>query len=225
MATRTTTKNLGVLIKGLGDTAKKAQRDAVFNATRYTINVIENQMHKDLGGKNYFTNMNYKPGHAGYAEAKVKKLYLWYNVKGTNNPTALITAHGPWGILEYGADPHPMTPNLRIRQRQKGMTKLQKRQDNARIAFGGRGAMSGVRPLGNRKTGFGPVYRVKHPGVKPKKTFSRGLEKATPTAEKIAFSLIQAPIIRYTRMQFGGGSIYQIVGDPGIYTPGKVLDL
>lgn len=215
MASRTTTKNLGVLIKSIGDTAQKAQKDAVYNASRYTVNTIENRMYKDLGGKNYFTNMA-----KGKEEGKRAKLWLRFNVKGTINPTALITAHGPWGILEYGADPHRIRPRIAIRIRQKGMTKQQKRQDNARIAFGGRGALKGTRPLGDRRTGFGPVYRVNHPGVRPKKTFTKGLEDATPMAEKIAFSLIQTPIIRFTRTQLG--TFMQVEGQSGLFTKGRL---
>lgn len=222
MASRTTTKNLGVLIKGIGETAQKAQKDAVYNASRYTINTIESRMYKDLGGRNFFRNMRFSKGRNDRIinEKKVTTLYLRFNVKGTINPTSLITAHGPWGLLEYGADPHTIKPRLNIRQRQKGMTKAQKRRDNANIAFGGRGALKGTRPLGDRRTGFGPVYRANHPGVRPKKTFSKGLEQATPMAEKIAFSLIQTPIIRFTRTQLG--TYLQVTGESDLFKPGRL---
>ena len=223
MASRTTTKNYGVLIKSIGESASRAQKDAVYNATRYTVNTIEARMYRDMNGKNYFTNMFTRLTRAGREIPYTGKQNLWlkWNVKGDYNPTALITANGPWGLLEHGANKHSIAPRLNIRQRQKGMSKLQKRRDNANIAFGGRGVFAGVTPLGNSASGFGPVFRVKHPGTKAKKTFTLGLADATPTAEKIATSLIQNRIIRETRVRFGGGSFTTIEGDPGIYkSPG-----
>ncbi len=221
MASRTTTKNLGVLIRSVGNSALEAQKDAVYNASRYTVNTIERRMYRDLNGKNYFTNMFTRLTRTGNEiSAKDKqRLRLRWDVRGNNNPTSLITAQGPWGLLENGADKHSIIPRINVRARQKGMTKQQKRRDNAAIAFRGRGSFSGVKPLGNISKGFGPVYSAQHPGTKPKRTFSLGLAQATPTASKIATSLIQTRIIRETRVQFGGGTFMTIEGEKGIFIP------
>jgi hypothetical protein len=224
MASRTTTKNLGVLIRSVGNSAQEAQKDAVYNASRYTVNVIERRMYRDLNGKNYFTNMFTRLTRTGneISARDKQQLRLRWNVRGSNNPTSLITAQGPWGLLENGAAKHSIVPRINVRARQKGMTKQQKRRDNAAIAFRGRGSFSGVKPLGNISKGFGPVYSAQHPGTKAKRTFSLGLAQATPTASKIATSLIQNRIIRETRVQFGGGTFMTIEGESGLFvSPGK----
>lgn len=220
MANTVTTRQLGALIRNVGVAASEAQRKAVINAARYTANQITLQASRDLGGgEPYFRNMMTRLTRMGY-EVKYtdkQRLSVRWDIRGDGNPTALLVAKGPWGLLEYGADPHPMTPRLNIRERQKGMKKQQRRQDNLNIAFGARGALSGVRPMGNRRSGFGPVYRVKHPGTKGKKSFSKGLARATPTAERIAFSLIQTPIIREIRTTFPRGEQYIVSGESGIF--------
>lgn len=220
MANKVSTKQLGALIRNVGVAATKAQRTAVINAARYAANTIENQASRDLGGgEPYFRNMMTRVTRMGY-EVKYtdkQRLTVRWDMKGEYNPTALLVAKGPWGLLEYGAAPHPMTPRLNIRERQKGMKKYQKRQDNLNIAFSARGAFSGVRPMGNRKSGFGPTYRVKHPGTKGKKSFSKGLTRAMPGAERIAFSLIQTPIIREIRTTFPRGEQYIVAGESGIF--------
>lgn len=220
MASTVTTKQLGVLIRNIGTAASEAQRKAVINAARYTANQITLQASRDLGGgEPYFRNMMTRITRMGYEVQYTDKqrLSVRWDIKGEGNPTALLVAKGPWGLLEYGAVPHQMSPRLNIRARQKGMSKLQKRRDNAAIAFGARGALSGVKPMGNRRTGFGPAYKVRHPGTKGKKSFSRGLARATPVAEQIAFSLIQTPIIREIRTTFGRGTQYIVTGESGIF--------
>jgi hypothetical protein len=78
------------------------------------------------------------------------------------------------------------------------------RQRDLNVAFGVAGTFAGARPLGSRKRGFGPRFRVvNHPGTRPKKTFSRGVAKATPKATTIATSMIQSRIIQQLRTQFG----------------------
>lgn len=220
MTSTVTPKQLGAIIRNVGVAAGKAQREAVVNAARYTANTIENQASRDLGGgEPYFRNMMTRVTRMGYEVQYTNKqrLSVRWDMKGEGNPTALLVAKGPWGLLEYGAEPHQMMPRLNIRARQKGMKKQQKRQDNLNIAFSARGAFSGVKPMGNRRTGFGPVYKAKHPGTKGKKSFSRGLTRAMPTAERIAFSLIQTPIIREIRTSFPRGQQYIVSGESGIF--------
>ena len=220
MTSTVTTKQLGAMIRGIGTATQEAQRRAVINAAKYTQQYITMAASKDLGGgEPYFRNMFTRLTRMGY-EVKYtdkQRLSVRWDIKGENNPTALLVARGPWGLLEYGADPHQMSPRLNIRERQKGMSKYQRRQDNLNIAFKARGALKGVRPMGNRKTGFGPVYAVKHPGTKGKKTFSRALRQATPNAERIALSLIQTPIIREIRTTFPRSTQYIVTGESGIF--------
>lgn len=220
MASTITTKQLGAIIRHVGVATQEAQRQAVVNAAKYMATQITLQASRDLGGgEPYFRNMMTKLTRAGneVRSNNPQRLSVRWDIKGQNNPTVLLVAKGPWGLLEYGSVPHSMSPRQNIRQRQKGMTKLQKRRDNAALAFGERGVFSGVKPMGNSKTGFGPTYRVRHPGTKGKKTFSKAVKRSTPTAERIAFSLIQTPIIREIRTSFPRSEQYIVLGESGTF--------
>jgi hypothetical protein len=122
------------------------------------------------------------------------------------------------GLLEYGAGKHDITAKLGAANYAKGRgaRKRALQQRNLDIAFGATGLFSGTRPL---RTPYGPRYRVNdHPGAKPKKTFTRGVEKATPRATEIATSLIQSKTIQRLRTQYG--EFTYVMGEPGAFRPG-----
>jgi hypothetical protein len=214
-----TTYDLGALIRGVGNAAQESQKKAVFNAAMHMKNVIEAERNKDLKGKDYFSAMNNRKTKSGKftgVRPQTNKLVVSFNVKGEYNPTALLIAKGPWGLLEYGAVAHDIVAKSEANFGRGAKAQRAKRKRNLDIAFGVAGTFSGSRPLGNTRSGFGPVYRVrKHPGTKGRRTFTRGVDRATPKATQIATSLIQTNIIRHLRTQFGS-TIY-LTGDTGSF--------
>ena len=217
-----TTYDLGALIRGVGNAAQEAQKKAVFNAAMHMKNVIEAERNKDLKGKDYFSAMNNRKTKSGKftgVRPQNNRLIVSFNVKGEYHPTALLVAKGPWGLLEHGAVAHDINAKLPTISA-RGAQDVRKRKIAQRrldIAFGASGTFSGSTPLGNARKGFGPVYRVRrHPGTKGRRTFSRGVDRATPKATEIATSLIQTNIIRHLRTQFGS-TIY-LTGDTGSFS-------
>jgi len=216
-----TTHDLGALIRGIGNAASESQKKAVFNAAMHMKNVIEAERNKALKGKDYFSAMNNRKTKSGKftgVRPQNNRLLVSFNVKGEYHPTALLIAKGPWGLLEYGAVPHDINSKLGTISARGSQDVRQRKITQRRldIAFGARGTFSGALPMGNPRKGFGPVYRVrKHPGTRPRKTFSKAVDMATPKATQIATSLIQTNIIRHLRTQFGS-TIY-LTGDTGSF--------
>jgi hypothetical protein len=212
--------DLGAVIRGIGNAAQESQKKAVFNAAFHMKNVIEAQRDKDLKGKNYFSAMNDRKTKSGKSvgiRPQNNRLLVSFNVKGVYHPTALLIAKGPWGLLEHGAVAHDINARGEANFGRSAKAQYAKKQRNLNIAFGVAGTFSGARPLGNPRKGFGPVYRVRrHPGTKARKTFTRGVDMATPKATEIATSLIQSNIIRHLRTQFGQ-TIY-ITGEEGTFS-------
>jgi hypothetical protein len=213
--------DLGALIRNVGTAAQKAQKEAVFQAAFYMKQTIEREIHGDLGGKDYFRAMGEKKTKSGKfvgVRPATNRVGVRFNVKGEYNPTALLAAYGPMGLLEYGAGKHDITARLGAVQYAKGRKGARKRalqQRNLDIAYGAQGLFAGARPL---RTPFGPRYRVNdHPGARPKKTFSRGVEKATPKATNIATSLIQSRVIQRLRTQYGEATY--VLGEAGAFRP------
>lgn len=223
MASRThrmTTKDLGVLVRSVGTAAQQAQKKAVFEATLYMKQTIEREISGDLGGKDYFRQMAQKKTKTGKfvgVRPASNRVGVRFDVKGEYHPTALLAAYGPMGLLEYGAGKHEITSRLGAVQSGKGRGSRKRAlaQRNFDIVFGARGAFAGTTPM---RTPYGPRYRVKnHPGARPKKTFTRGVEKATPRATNIATSLIQSRVIRHLQTQFGSSTY--VTGESGTFRP------
>lgn len=86
------------------------------------------------------------------------KLGVGFDVKGTQKPTALVAARGPWHLIEYPSAGHDIP-----RRRRRG----------AKRALAG--------------PNFGPVARVHHPGVKrPHQPWAKGLEVGVPVGAAAA---------------------------------------
>lgn len=221
MAThKMTTHDLGAMIKSIGTYAQEAQKQAVFNAALYMKKEIETQIRKDLGGKDYFRQMvekKTKTGNFVGVRPQTNRVGVKFDVKGENNPTALLTAYGPFGLLEYGAFRHEIiAKNPELAAMKRGAKK--KRVMAARyeaITAGKRGAFSGSLPL---RTPYGPRYRIPmHPGAKGKQSFSKAVAKATPKASNMATSLIQSKVIQRLRTQ--AGTVTYVVGESGAFRP------
>lgn len=203
--------DLGAVIRGVGQAAQEAQKKAVFNSALYMKGVIEDERSKDLKGKDYFSAMLQKKTRSKKfvgVRPETHKLFVSFNVKGEMNPTALLLAKGPWGLLENGAAPHDINAKGEAITGRSRKAAYQRKQRSLNIAFGAAGAFSGARPLGNKAKGFGPFFRVgNHPGTRPKKTFSRAVKKATPKSTEIATSLIQSKVVHFIRVN-NRGTIY-----------------
>lgn len=213
--------DLGVLIKNIGTAAQESQKEAVFRAALHMKDVITKEIHGDLGGKDYFSQMTQKKTKTGRfvgVRAASNKVGVRFDVKGTYSPTALLTAYGPAGLLEYGAAKHEITANIGGVQYQKGSKGARKRalaQRRLDVAYGARGLFSGATPL---RTPMGPRFRVyNHPGARAKKTFTKAVDKSTPRATQIATSLIQSKTIQRLQTQFG--SFTYVMGETGAFRP------
>lgn len=213
--------DLGVLIKNIGTAAQDSQKEAVFRAALHMKDVITKEIHGDLGGKDYFSRMAQKKTKTGRfvgVRAASNKVGVRFDVKGVYNPTALLTAYGPAGLLEYGAAKHEIMSTVGAVQYQKGGKGARKRalaQRRLDVAYGARGLFSGATPL---RTPMGPRFRVyNHPGTAGKKTFTKAVAKGTPRASQIATSLIQSKTIQRLQTQFG--SFTYVLGETGAFRP------
>lgn len=112
------------------------------------------------------------------------KLGAGYDVRGYDNAVALLRARpqGVWKVVEYGAKPHPIVPGVSKRQTQfaASLANLTGETVNASTIVAGRKGkkrrMALKLPDGNIRFG------VNHPGSRGKRTWSRGINKATPGA-------------------------------------------
>ena len=95
-----------------------------------------------------------------------------FDVKGTQNPSALIRATGPLHLLDNPTKPHTIVP----RGLKKGRSRAS-RGDFYNALFGGGSGFGSAKPL---RTPYGPRYRVQHPGTRGKRTFWRGIDAARP---------------------------------------------
>ena len=112
------------------------------------------------------------------------KLGAGYDVRGYDNAVALLRARpqGVWKVVEYGAKPHPIVPGVSKRQTRfaASLSSLTGETVNASTIVAGRKGkkrrMALKLPDGNIRFG------VNHPGSRGKRTWSRGINKATPGA-------------------------------------------
>ena len=112
------------------------------------------------------------------------KLGAGYDVRGYDNAVALLRARpqGVWKVVEYGAKPHPIVPGVSKRQTRfaASLANLTGETVNASTIVAGRKGkkrrMALKLPDGNIRFG------VNHPGSRGKRTWSRGVNKATPGA-------------------------------------------
>jgi hypothetical protein len=205
--------DLGVLIRNVGTFAQEAQKKAVFEAAFHMKDVITDAVESDLRMQMKKT----KSGHYRSAKAESNKVGVRFDVKGVINPTALLSAYGPMGLLEYGAKKHQIIArNQNLANMRRGKAKQRMvQQRELDITAGTKGAFSGSRPL---NTPEGPRWRVmNHPGARPKKTFSRSVERATPKATEIATSLIRTKTIQRLRTQYG--TFTYVLGEQGVFRP------
>lgn len=89
---------------------------------------------------------------------KGARIGVRYDVKGTDNPVALVRATGPFHLIERSTRPHRITPKSRRRGQRKRAVAI---------------------------PGVGPRASAQHPGTKAKAVFSKGVERAQPGVRRI----------------------------------------
>jgi hypothetical protein len=195
--------DLAVLIERAGQAALESQKDGVFKAAKMLKDSIEGERAKAMNGRDHFSRMTKKKQRSGTFKGirpDTHRLTIWFDMKGVNNPTALLVARGPWGLIEYGSPPHEITAALGAIQYKKGKRarSYALNQRSLDIAFGARGLFSGTTPL---RTPYGPRYRVRnHPGTKGKQPFKKGLEAKKDDAARVATALVQSRVVDVWRM-------------------------
>lgn len=211
-----TVHDLAAKIEHIGKAAQQSQRDAVFRASMVLKNAIEAELGQATGGDNRLSNLRKRGGQP-------PKLSLGFNIKGTNNPTALLIARGPWGIVEYGTPAHRINPKVDKTGTGKGMSRAARqraiRQRQLDVAFGAAGIYAGKRPMP-----INGVYRFSamHPGTKAKRPFHTGMERATPRALQELRTVISSAVADVIR---SGRQTYTYVrgeGAGGPYLPGAL---
>ena len=176
------------MTRGLGDLAASAartsaalvdaQRAGVRRSALHVTGKIRDQVRRDTG--------DMRLSGVGKRGAKVGAKY---DIKGTTNPTALITATGPLHLIERNTAAHSILPRGR---------RVSKRYQNAvakgRLPAGGKPIY-----LGRKKalTIGGGLYSSATRGpTRGKHTFERGWKKAAPDTPLIFQKEIQGVIRR-----------------------------
>jgi hypothetical protein len=140
-----------------------ANRKAVEAAALLMTQAARASIAAGSGGDSALSNVGRRGGGA--------KVGARYDVKGTENATALVRATGPLHLLDNPTRPHRITSKVR-----KGRSRAS-RESFYNAIFGGGSGFGGAKPL---RTPYGPRYSVQHPGTSGKRTFFRAVERAEP---------------------------------------------
>ncbi len=220
MANTRTVSTFANQIRAIGTAAQRSQKEAVFKAAMVMKNSIEAERSKAMKGKDYFSKMTEKRSRSGRSvgiRPQNNKLVVRFDVKGEFNPTALLVARGPWGLIENGSPRHIISANrgaITWEKGQRGAQKRAYRQRALEIAFGG--GLAGTTPLGNRAAGFGPVYRVKdHPGTQGKQPWKKGTDKSKDYAGQVATRVVTNVVVDTIRA--GRDTFIYVRGESGSY--------
>jgi hypothetical protein len=138
-------KQLGARMHRVSAEVGRARRSAVTSAALAITTEVRQEIAKATGGKSKLSGM------------RGAKLGAGFNVKGTDNPTAIISARGPVHIVERGTKRHTIT------------------------ARGRRGRRSGAMQI---RGGVEFQRSVNHPGTKGKHPFAKGVARGRPMAER-----------------------------------------
>jgi hypothetical protein len=111
-----------------------------------------------------------------------------YDIKGTDNVTALVRATGPLHLLDNPTAPHRISARVA-----KGRSRASRAAFYNAI-FGGGSGYGTAKPL---RTPYGPRYSVQHPGTKGKRTFWRAIDRAAPLSRLTFQQTYKAQMRRY----------------------------
>lgn len=211
MANSRTSYDLAVKLQKASVALQKAPRDAVMRASMVLKVSIEGKLENAIGVDRRMSNLRKRK------DQQPKALSLGFNVKGTTNPTSLLYAKGPWGLVEYGAMPHTISAKIAKSGTGKGMSRAARqrmiRQRDLDIAYGAHGVYSGVSPMHMKGTFR---YKVAHPGTPGKKPFHRGMQQAEGRAIKELRTVISSTVVDVIRS--GRQTYVYARGESGVYT-------
>lgn len=207
MTVSRTSTDFAARIRQIGYAAQNGQIKGVERASLLVKREIEKELTRAVGGDHRLSNLRKTGG------AKPKQLRVGYKTRKQANPTSLLYALGPWHLIEYGAKEHRIFPTLgRIKGRRVDRARAYEQRAWDQV-FGARGIYRGLRPM--PMNGY---YRwsAKHPGMKGKLPFHKGLERATPRAVKELHSAVHSAIADIVRS--GRETYVYARGDVGRYT-------
>lgn len=170
MASNRVGNQIAAQLMQCGNAVSKNTKKAVDSASFILKSQIQAELQRAVGADQRMSNVGKSAGGA--------KLDVRYDIKGTVNPTSLLRATGPWGLIEYDTAPHEIAPRAE-RITGAGAKRRRQQRDYDRL-FKARGRYSGLRPM--------PVapgiyrYEAQHKGTTGKRPFAKGMEKARPRA-------------------------------------------
>jgi hypothetical protein len=225
---KATTTEFAARIRSIGVAAEKAQRKGVESAALMLKRSIEAQTSIATKGSMGFSNMDRTLTRTGrlVPSRGTSKLRVGYDIVGERNPTALLVARGPWGLIEYGSVEHVITPRMSAIQRKGVARKAYLRATTQRrldMAYNAVGVFSGYSPMNGASGGGTPRYRVMHSGTKGKRPFKRGIDLVRDLAARRATSLISNEIV--TTVRANSRQMLYIRGETGaiVTKSGSVL--
>ena len=196
MRSRRIGDQIAVQLQACGTAVIENQRKAVDSASFILKSSIEGELTRAIGSDHAMSNVKSSVRYSRRSQkrtvgdnsgGKAARLGVRYDIKGTTNPTSLLRAWGPWGLVEYRVDPHEIFVRTdAIQQRGVKRADFLRAVEQRRLnqAFGARGTYAGRRPMPVAPGVF--RYSVRnHPGTgTAKQPFRKGMDKAEPSARR-----------------------------------------
>ena len=198
MGTSTSAAQLSRKLNKYASAIPKANRNAVGAAAGVYKDSVLGQAKLDLGGDLSFGNWGKSRRRKN---PRPLRLNAGYDVKGYANAVALLKGRpaGPWKVLEYGTRRHVIVAGVTRKQQRAGLLieQLTGQEVSLGTYISGRSAMAKARDekAGKRSRRKRPPslrfgdgkfrYGVIHPGSRGKRSWSRGVPKATPGAIEV----------------------------------------
>lgn len=206
MGTSKSGAELSVKLVGYAKDFGTANKQAVGAAAMQYKDAVLDAAERDLDSRNPSPERSFsrwgKDSKGASGSRRALQVGAGYNVRGYTNAVALLKARpqGPWKVLEYGAKPHniiPGTTRTKARNAQAFSDLFGLNADTATIAKaarGVRGKYTRALKIPGSPNGFAAYARSS--GSKPKRTWSRAIERRTTTAIKVFKSSHQRSLLR-----------------------------
>lgn len=195
MRSRRVGDQIAAQLQSCGTAVLRNQKLAVESASLILKRSIEAELSRAIGPEHEMSNVKSAVRYSRKTErrsvgdvkgGKAARLGVRYDIKGSTNPTALLRAFGPWGLVEYNVDSHQIfvrgdSIERRGVRRADYLRAVEQRRLNQ--AFGARGTYRGRRPMPVAPGAY--RYSVRnHPGTTGKQPFRKGMDKAEPRARR-----------------------------------------